>query len=114
MRGQQLQLHDDVWASSAPGGIGREAAAWFTSIQLRHQEIDKATSDSERWRIISSERKRFHLQVHSAIVARRNYQLQQQNIAKNLSLSPTSQSSTTIYNGQRAAEVGRRAGGKGI
>ena len=107
MRGQQLQLHD-VWASSTRGGIGREAAAWFTSNFAT--KIDKATSDSERWRIISSERKRFHLQVHSAIVARRNYQLQQQNIAKNLSLPPTSQSSTTIYNAQ--PKLGGELGGK--
>ena len=61
-----------TWASSTPtrGGIGRrrEAAAWFTT--NFDAKMARASSDSERWRV-SGERKRF-LQVHSAIIARRN------------------------------------------
>ena len=57
-----------TWASSTRGGIGREAAAWFTTNFAA--KIARASSDSERWRI-SGERERF-LQVHSAIIARRN------------------------------------------
>ncbi|EOD20433.1 hypothetical protein EMIHUDRAFT_101799 [Emiliania huxleyi CCMP1516] len=57
-----------TWAASTRGGIGHEAATWFnTNFDIK---AAKASSDSERWRV-SSERKRF-LQVHSAIVARRN------------------------------------------
>ena len=57
-----------TWASSSRGGIGREAAAWFTT--NFDAKMALASSDSERWRV-SGERKRF-LQVHSAIIARRN------------------------------------------
>ena len=57
-----------TWASSTRGGIGREAAAWFTSNFAT--KLAKASSDRERWRV-RRERQRF-LQVHSAIIARRN------------------------------------------
>ena len=52
-----------TWASSTRGGIGHEAAAWFTT--NFDAKMALASSDSERWRV-SGERKRF-LQVHSAI-----------------------------------------------
>jgi len=58
-----------TWASSTRGGIGREAAAWFTT--NFDAKMALASSDSERWRV-SGERKRF-LQVHSTIIARRNF-----------------------------------------
>ena len=58
-----------TWASSTRGGIGREAAAWFTTNFAA--KLAKASSDSERWRV-RRERKRF-LQEHSAIVARRSF-----------------------------------------
>ena len=57
-----------TWASSTRGGIGREAAAWFTTNFAA--KIAQASSDSERWRV-SGERRRF-LQIHSTIIARRN------------------------------------------
>ena len=58
-----------TWAASTRGGIGREAAAWFTT--NFDAKLARASSDSERWRV-SGERKRF-LQVHSTIIARRNF-----------------------------------------
>ena len=57
-----------TWAASTRGGIGHEAATWFNTNFATKTAM--ASSDSERWRI-SGERQRF-LQVHSAIIARRN------------------------------------------
>ena len=54
--------------ASTRGGIGHEAATWFNTNFATKTAM--ASSDSERWRI-SGERQRF-LQVHSAIIARRN------------------------------------------
>ena len=60
-----------TWASSTRGGIGREAAAWFTSNFAT--KLAKASSDGERWRV-RRERHRF-LQEHAAIIARRNFEI---------------------------------------
>ena len=60
-----------TWASSTRGGIGREAAAWFTTNFA--SKLAKASSDSERWRV-RRERHRF-LQEHAAIIARRNFEI---------------------------------------
>ena len=60
-----------TWASSTRGGIGREAAAWFTSNFAT--KLAKASSDSERWRV-RRERNRL-LQEHAAIIARRNFEI---------------------------------------
>ena len=60
-----------TWASSTRGGIGREAATWFTTNFAA--KLAKAASDSERWRV-RRQRSRF-LQQHATIIARRNWEI---------------------------------------
>ena len=64
-----------TWASSTRGGIGREAAEWFTTGFAA--KVALARSDGEKWRV-RNERKRL-LQQHSAIIARRNWEITQRN-----------------------------------
>ena len=71
MRRQQLRLHDVGIEHARRHRCGREAAAWFTSNFAT--KLAKASSDSERWRV-RRERNRF-LQEHSAIIARRNFEI---------------------------------------
>ena len=67
--------HGITWASSTRGGIGREAAKWFTTGFAT--KVALARSDGEKWRV-RNERKRL-LQQHSAIIARRNWEITQRN-----------------------------------
>ena len=60
-----------TWAASTRGGIGREAAEWFTTGFAA--KVALARSDGEKWRV-RNERKRL-LQQHSAIIARRNWEI---------------------------------------
>ena len=53
--------HGITWASSTRGGIGREAAKWFTTGFAT--KVALARSDGEKWRV-RNERKRL-LQQHS-------------------------------------------------
>ncbi|EOD26395.1 hypothetical protein EMIHUDRAFT_205414 [Emiliania huxleyi CCMP1516] len=64
-----------TWAASTRGGIGREAAEWFTTGFAA--KVALARSDGEKWRV-RNERKRL-LQQHSAIIARRNWEITQRN-----------------------------------
>ena len=64
-----------TWAASTRGGIGREAAEWFTTGFAT--KVALARSDGEKWRV-RNERKRL-LQQHSAIIARRNWEITQRN-----------------------------------
>ena len=67
-----------TWASSTRGGIGREAAAWFTSNFAT--KIAKASSDSERWRIRSEQAPPAGALSHHCKAQHRN--LQQQRTAE--------------------------------
>ena len=88
-----------TWAASTRGGIGREAAEWFTTGFAA--KVALARSDGEKWRV-RNERKRL-LQQHSAIMRG----------ATGRSPSATRGRGWAAWRRERRQSSGSRVGGRG-